>query len=85
MTVEREVWFRYRLGPRRFKAWPVNGAGWSALLAIVIGPMLPAAALVGWIVQRPELAFLLAAYWAAVLPAIFLALILVIRAKGEKE
>ncbi|HEY9217241.1 MAG TPA: hypothetical protein VIO94_04275 [Phenylobacterium sp.] len=78
------VWFQYRIGPRRFKAWPVNGAGWSALLAIVLIPVLATIPLVWMVVRQPELAFLIAAFWADAMPAIFLALVLVIRAKGQK-
>ncbi|MET0295519.1 MAG: hypothetical protein ABW042_10940 [Phenylobacterium sp.] len=81
----RSVWFRYRFGPRRLKAWPVSAAGWTALLAILLLPILPAIGLVFMVVRQPELLFLLVAYWAAALPAIFLALLLVIRAKGEHE
>jgi hypothetical protein len=79
-----QAWFHYRMGPRRFKAWPVSGAGWTALLAIVLMPIAASLPLVWLVVRQPELAFLIAAFWAAAMPAIFLALVLVIRAKGQK-
>lgn len=82
MSPAHDIWFHYRIEPGRLRGWPVNTKGWAALIGLIAAPhalLWPIilgfglhGAWVGW------------AFLAVTFPATFIAVGLLMKAKGQR-
>ena len=78
---QKDVWFRVFRSHNRLRAWPVNWKGWASLLGITLGPTIVFLAVTQMLgVRQPWVGFV---YLLIALPAIFLALSKLLKAKGQ--
>jgi len=80
MTAARDIWFHYTVQPGRLRGWPVNAKGWAALIALVVAPHPVLWALVNLLdIRGPWVAPL---FLVVALPAVFIAIAFLVKAKG---
>lgn len=76
-----DVWFMVFRSRKRLRAWPINWKGWASLLGITLGPTIIFIAVTQALdVRSPWVGFV---YLVIALPAIFLALSKLLKAKGQ--
>jgi uncharacterized membrane protein YkgB len=76
-----DVWFLVFRSRKRLRAWPVNWKGWASLLGITLGPTIVFIGVTQALgVRQPWVGFV---YLLIALPAIFVALSKLFKAKGQ--
>ena len=81
MAAPDDVWFLVFRNRSRLRAWPVNWKGWASLLWITIAPTLVFIAVTQALhIRNPWVGF---GYLVVALPAMFLTLSKLFKAKGQ--